>query len=81
MSDFLQPQGQEHARLPCPSLTQSLLILMFIKSVILSKHLILCRPLLLLPSIFPSIRVFSNESVLPINGQSMEFQLQHQSFQ
>ena len=37
-----------------------------IKSVMPSSHLILCRPLLLPPSIFPSIRVFSNESVLPI---------------
>ena len=45
---------------------QSLLKLMFIKSVIPSNHLILCCPLLLLPSIFPSIRVFSNESVLHI---------------
>ena len=43
-----------------------LLILMSIKSVMPSNHLILCRPLLLLPSIFPSIRVFSNESVLHI---------------
>src|SRR5574341_770060 len=39
---------------------------MFIKSVMPSNHLILCRPLLLLPSIFPSIRVFSNESALHI---------------
>ena len=39
---------------------------MSIESVILSDHLILCCPLLLLPSIFPCIRVFSNESVLPI---------------
>ena len=39
---------------------------MSIESVMLSNHLILCRPLLLLPSIFPSIRVFSNESVLHI---------------
>ena len=46
--------------------SQSLLKLMSIKSVILSKHLILCQPLLLLPSIFPSIKVFSNESVLRI---------------
>ena len=38
--------------------------LMSIESVMASNHLILCRPLLLLPSIFPSIRVFSNESVL-----------------
>ena len=39
---------------------------MSIESVIASNHLILCRPLLLLPSIFPSIRVFSNESALYI---------------
>ena len=44
----------------------SLLKLMSIKSVMPSNHLILCRPLLLLPSIFPSIRIFSNESVLCI---------------
>ena len=46
--------------------SQSLLKLRSIKSVIPSNHLILCRPLLLLPSIFPSIRVFSDESVLRI---------------
>ena len=46
--------------------SQSLLRLIFIASVITSNHLILCHPLLLLPSIFPSIRVFSNESVLHI---------------
>jgi len=45
---------------------QSLLKLTSIKSVMPSNHLIICRPLLLLPSIFPSIRVFSNESVLCI---------------
>ena len=45
---------------------QSLLKLMSIKSVMPSNHLILCRPLLLLPSVFPSIRVFSSESVLHI---------------
>ena len=44
----------------------SLLRLMSIESVMPSNHLILCRPLLLLPSIFPSIRVFSKESVLRI---------------
>ena len=44
----------------------SLLKLMSIASVMLSNHLILCHPLLLLPSVFPSIRVFSNESGLPI---------------
>ena len=46
--------------------SQSLLKLMSIESVMPSNHLILCHPLLLLPSIFPSIRVSSNESVLRI---------------
>ena len=46
--------------------SQSLLKLMSIKSVMPSNHCLLCRPLLLLPSIFPSIRVFYNESVLCI---------------
>ena len=46
--------------------SQSLLKLMSIQLVMPSNHLILCRPLLLWPSIFPSIRVFSNESVLHI---------------
>ena len=55
----------QHARLPCPiTNSQNLLRLMSIESVMPSNHLILCRPLLLLPSIFLSIRVFSNESVL-----------------
>ena len=46
--------------------SQSLLKLMSIESVMPSNYLILCRPLLLLPSIFPSIRVFSSKSVLRI---------------
>ena len=46
--------------------SQSLLKLMSMESVMPYNHLILCRPLLLLPSFFPSIRVFSNESVLHI---------------
>ena len=46
--------------------SRSLLKLTFIESVMPSSHLIICCPLLLLPSIFPSIRVFSNESVLHI---------------
>ena len=46
--------------------SQSLVKLMSFESVMPSNHLILCRPLLLLPSIFPSIRSFSNESVLRI---------------
>ena len=48
------------------TLSQNWLKLMSIESVILSNHLILCRPLLLLPSIFPSIRVFSSESAVCI---------------
>ena len=45
------------------------------------RKFILCRPLLLLPSIFPGIRVFSNESALRIRWPKYWFQLQHQSFQ
>ena len=61
--------------------SQSLLKPMSIESVMPSNHLILCRPLLLLLSIFLSIRVFSNELVLASGGQSIGFQLQHLSFQ
>ena len=53
-------------RPPCPSPTPGVYSLMPTESVMTSNHLILCRPLLLLPSIFPSIRVFSNESALHI---------------
>ena len=48
------------------TVSQSLLKLMSIESMMPSNHLILCHPLLLLPSIFPNIRVFSNESALCI---------------
>ena len=48
------------------TISRSLLKFMFIESVMLSNHLFLCCPLFLLPSIFPGIRVFSNESVLYI---------------
>ena len=54
----------QHARPPCPSPTPGVYPNMSIESVMPSSHLILCHPLLLLPSIFPSIRVFSNESAL-----------------
>ena len=68
MSDSLQPHGLQHARLPHPSPSPRVCLfrLTSTESVIPSNHLVLCRPLLLLPSIFPSIRVFSNESVLHI---------------
>ena len=51
--------------------SQSLFKLMSFKSVMPSSHLILCRPLLFLPSIFHSIRVFSNESFFASDGQSV----------
>ena len=68
MSDSLQPRGLAAACQASLSFTnsQSLLKLMSIESVMPSNHLILCHPLLLLPSIFPSIRVFSNELALHI---------------
>ena len=62
--------------------SRSSLKFMSIESVMPSSHLILCRPLLLLPPIPPSIRVFSNESTLHHQvAKVLEFQLQHQSFQ
>ena len=62
--------------------SQSLLKLMSIESVMSSNHLILIHPLLLLTSLFPSIRVFSNESALCSNQVTkvLELQLQYQSF-
>ena len=67
MSNFLQPHGLQHTQASL-SITNSwsFLKLMSIESVMSSNHLILRRPLLLPPSIFPSIRVFSNEAVLRI---------------
>ena len=59
------PHGLQHARPPCPSPTPWVYSVS-IESVMPSNHLILCYPLLLLPSIFPSVRVFSNESALHI---------------
>ena len=50
LSDSLWPHGLQHARFPCPSPSQSLLKLMSTESVMPSSHLILCHPLLLLPS-------------------------------
>ena len=66
MSDFATPWTAARQAALSFTNSRSLLKLMSIKSVMLSNHLILCHPLLLLPSIFPSIRVFSNESVLHI---------------
>ena len=66
VSDSLQPHEMQHSRPPCPSPTPSSLKLMSTESVMPSSHLILWRPLLLLPSISPRVRVFSNESALCI---------------
>ena len=61
VSNSLQPHELQHARPMSLTLSQSLPVFTSIPSVTPSSHLILCHPLLLLPLIFPSIRVFSNE--------------------
>ena len=60
------PHGFQHVRFPCLSISPRVCSFMLLESVMPSNHLILCHPLLLLPSVFTSIRVISNESVLPI---------------
>ena len=65
MSNALQTHRLQHTRLLCPSLSpKSLPKLLSVELVMLSTHLILCGPLLLLLSIFPSIRIFSDELAL-----------------
>ena len=69
MSDSLQPHGCQAAHQVSLSITTSrslLKLILSIKLMMPSSHLIPCCPLLFLPSIFPSIRVFSNESALHI---------------
>ena len=66
MSDSATPQTAAHQASLSFTISWSLLKLMSIKSVMPSNRLVLCHPLLLMPSIFPSIRVFSNESALHI---------------
>ena len=61
---FATPQTVAHQASPCITNSWSLLKLTSIPTLMTSNHLILCPPFLLLPSIFPSIRVFSNESAL-----------------
>ena len=66
-SDSLRPHGLQHTRSPCPSPAPGVYSSSCpFESVMPSNHLILCRPLLLLPAIFPSSRIFSNELVLRI---------------
>ena len=66
VSDPSRPHGLQPAKLPGPSPSPSVCPSLSIESVMPSNHLILCHPLLLLPSIFPSIRVFSNELAVHI---------------
>ena len=66
---FVTPWTAAHQASLSITNSRSLSKLMSIESMMRSNHVILCRPLLLLPSIFPSIRVFSNESVLHIRCQ------------
>ena len=66
MSDSLRPHGLLHVRPPCPSPAPRFFSVMSIESVMPSNHLILCHPNLFLPSVFPSITVFSIESALCI---------------
>ena len=68
VSDSATPWTAAHQASLSITNSQRLLKLKSIESVMPSNHLMLCRPLLLLPSIFPSIRVFSKESVLHIRG-------------
>ena len=79
---FATPWTAAHQASLSITISQSVLKLMCIESVMPSNHLILCCPLLLPPSIFASIRVFSTESVLRIRWlKCWELQRQHQSFQ
>ena len=72
MSDSLWPHGPQHARLLCPSKSPGVCSnSASIESVMLSNHLILCHPLLLLPLIFVSIRVCSSKSALHIRSDQI----------
>ena len=64
MSNSMWPHGLQYTRLPFFTVSWSLLRFMLIESVMLYNHLILCHPLLFLPSVFSSIRVFPNELAL-----------------
>ena len=78
---FRVVQLLSHVQLPGFPVLQSLLKLMTIESVMPSNHLILYHPLLLLPSIFPIIRVFSRVNSSHQVAKVLKLQLQHESFQ
>ena len=68
---FVTPWAAAHQASLSVTNSRSLLKLMSTESVMPTDHLILCHPLLILPSIFPSIKVFSSESALTSGGQSI----------
>ena len=68
LSDFAAPWTATHQASLSFTVSQNLFKLMSVESMLPSNHLTLCLPLLLLPSILPSIRVFSSESALCITG-------------
>ena len=80
VSSCLWPLGQQHTGHPCPSPTPGVCSNSVHHVVMPSNHLILCCPLLILPSIFSRIRVFSNELALQV-AKVLELQFQHQSLQ
>ena len=75
VSDSLRPHGLQHTRLPCPSPSPRLCRLMSIESVMPSNHLILCHPLLLLLSIFPSMCVYVSRLVMSDSCDLMDCSL------
>ena len=75
LSDYLQPHVLQQARISCFSPYPGACSLMSTDSAMPSNHLVLCRPLLVLLSILPSIRVFSNDSVLCIGYWSFNFSI------
>ena len=82
MSNSLRPRRLQHARFPCPSSTPRAYSNYAHRSVMPSKHLILCHPQILLPSIFTCIKVCPMSQCFASGGQSiLELQLQHQCFQ
>ena len=82
VSDFLHLHGLQHIRPPCPSPTpRACSNLMSMELVMPSNHLILCHPLLLLPSIFWASGSFLMSQFFESVAKALELQLQHQSFQ
>ena len=71
VSNSLRPHGPQHSRLPCPSPIPELAQTHVHLVVMPSNHLIFCHPLLLLPSIFPSIRIFPMSQFFTSGGQSI----------